>query len=530
MWIKHCIAWLLIVLMSLNSFAAIVGDSDGGAFVTKQEFEALKKNLAEQITNYNTSLDNKIDGKIAEYLSGARVANREKANVLNNSWKEVSAVNGAFANTYQVPDVDLLFGHGSMHDAALDLGQPTSKFYYIVEHGSRIQYKKNFNSTGNVYRNLVVATGSGPTDMGNLIWDGRALRYRETWNISRVVPNWPVNSNQWAYLDRPDITTYSIEMVNFYTLTGSGLITDWDSVKTTRWPVGYKWIYSTNGGSPYENNITFPSANVYDSFRTSIELEANSEGKTKMYDHIISYNGDDDWEVYNKDWNTLANVSANSSIYANNLKSTATTTSKGRVYGLAMHTGATEKSGVPRGMQDVTITQTTTNNAKIPSLGLISATQNSSDIYQDDVKKNIYLTDKVTTEKKMPKLHEGFQLLAAMVDEEIIWEPVFNYTHVHNSATTYTDNNHEVDIYFSYGPFTNNVSTSHPIKVTVDNGTVLKDYATTDDLKCKVKFTAPETGIIYVKWVPHNAGTYLNSDWIVTLNLEKCKEYIYTRE
>ena len=50
--------------------AAIVADNDGSAFVTKGEFEAMKKNFADQITNYNNSIDGKIDGAIAAYLAG----------------------------------------------------------------------------------------------------------------------------------------------------------------------------------------------------------------------------------------------------------------------------------------------------------------------------------------------------------------------------------------------------------------------------------------------------------------------------
>lgn len=56
---KKIIAGVLIVLLSFNSFAAIVSDNDGSAFVTKAEFESLKKDFADQIDNYNTSIDSK---------------------------------------------------------------------------------------------------------------------------------------------------------------------------------------------------------------------------------------------------------------------------------------------------------------------------------------------------------------------------------------------------------------------------------------------------------------------------------------
>ena len=47
-----------------------MSDNDGAAFVTKAEFEALKKNFASQIEQYNISIDSKIDGAIANYLAG----------------------------------------------------------------------------------------------------------------------------------------------------------------------------------------------------------------------------------------------------------------------------------------------------------------------------------------------------------------------------------------------------------------------------------------------------------------------------
>ena len=40
--IKRKIALHLVVLMSINSFAAVVGDNDGVAFITKAEFKSLK--------------------------------------------------------------------------------------------------------------------------------------------------------------------------------------------------------------------------------------------------------------------------------------------------------------------------------------------------------------------------------------------------------------------------------------------------------------------------------------------------------
>ena len=55
----------------------MVSDNDGAAFVTKAEFEALKENFAEQIEDYNTSIDSKIDGAIASYLAGIQLTKEQ---------------------------------------------------------------------------------------------------------------------------------------------------------------------------------------------------------------------------------------------------------------------------------------------------------------------------------------------------------------------------------------------------------------------------------------------------------------------
>ena len=45
--VKKLLALFLVVLMSIDSFAAVVSDNDGSAFVTKAEFEGLKSNFAD---------------------------------------------------------------------------------------------------------------------------------------------------------------------------------------------------------------------------------------------------------------------------------------------------------------------------------------------------------------------------------------------------------------------------------------------------------------------------------------------------
>ena len=70
---KKALCLIFAFLLSINSFAAVVSDNDGSAFITKAEFEALKDNFASQVDQYNTSIDSKIDGAIAAYLAGSQL-------------------------------------------------------------------------------------------------------------------------------------------------------------------------------------------------------------------------------------------------------------------------------------------------------------------------------------------------------------------------------------------------------------------------------------------------------------------------
>ena len=124
LWVKQRIAWLLIALMSIESFAAVVGDNDGSAFITKAEFDSLKNDFQSQIDNYNTSIDSKIDGAIAAYLSGINfgreanltcpITNYASINWLNDlywfgsqkHWIEKDVISENVNNGYYVPELN----------------------------------------------------------------------------------------------------------------------------------------------------------------------------------------------------------------------------------------------------------------------------------------------------------------------------------------------------------------------------------------------------------------------------------------
>ena len=83
--IKALISLVILVGFSVSTMGAVVSDNDGSAFVTKAEFEALKENFSEQISNYNDSIDRKIDGAIGAYLSGIKLQDTEELEI--DDWK-----------------------------------------------------------------------------------------------------------------------------------------------------------------------------------------------------------------------------------------------------------------------------------------------------------------------------------------------------------------------------------------------------------------------------------------------------------
>ena len=525
---KKALCLIFAFLLSINSFAAVVSDNDGSAFITKAEFDSLKNDFQSQLDSYNNSIDNKIDNAIASYLAGTKIEQTSTKNIINAKWKEVSELNGVLDDTYKVPSVTLDFFFNSRMRQPNTNAYNASAFWYLVTHYARAKYDEDWSVTKNCYRNLVTTTRGYP-EVGDIIWDGQATRYHEKINIARLVYHYAENRTDyeydidWPWLDRQFVETYSIKMRNFTTLVAPGYVDNWDNVKATAWPIGYVFNYTLKpgeAGSTGTRTNVLPSDLMHDSFVTEVSLDTDEDGKKKRYEHIIEYNKDEEWRLTNPNWNNLLNASPESSIKASNLKSVATISGECRVMGVAHHDNPHQG-----GRQTAPITHEITNDATIPSLGLFISKRKSSIIYQDNEKYDIS-TEKKKIKKDKPTLPQGFQLLAAEKDTVIEWEPKFNYIKAKNSPTTWVENAHEIDVYFSNGPFSDKCETTNKIQIQVGSDTTKKDYATTSSRSCKVKFTMPEDGIVYVKWVPHFTGTsYINHYWLATLDISNCNTY-----
>ena len=127
---KKALCLIFAFLLSINSFAAIVSDNDGSAFVTKAEFDSLKKNFADQIDNYNDSIDAKIDGAIASYLAGIQL---EKKIVETDLLTPLSN-NYYFDSNYKIPPTKIG-----------DYGKYWCKIAVLLDRGNGGDYNNNGN-------------------------------------------------------------------------------------------------------------------------------------------------------------------------------------------------------------------------------------------------------------------------------------------------------------------------------------------------------------------------------------------------
>ena len=83
---KKALCLIFAFLLSINSFATVVSDNDGSAFITKAEFDSLKNDFQSQLDSYNSNIDSKIDAAIASYLAGVTLVTKV---TLSNNYAKI---------------------------------------------------------------------------------------------------------------------------------------------------------------------------------------------------------------------------------------------------------------------------------------------------------------------------------------------------------------------------------------------------------------------------------------------------------
>ena len=150
--IKRILATSIVLLLSMNNFAAVVSDNDGSAFITKAEFDSLKADFDSQINQYNASIDNKIDGAIASYLSGINLEKEYYSDAIFKSFDE-SYITSVRANevtfTEDLIRMNFRFGVGDSYASG---GSQSNKVAY-----GNVKYTREANGK----RGIVEKVGEG---------------------------------------------------------------------------------------------------------------------------------------------------------------------------------------------------------------------------------------------------------------------------------------------------------------------------------------------------------------------------------
>ena len=125
--IKRLMALFLVLIFSIESFGAVVSDNDGSAFITKAEFDSLKNDFQNQIDNYNTSIDSKIDGAIAAYLAGVQISKTTELKLDSKCGYEFPLVLFYNDNSWNNPASDYyIVGAPEIHLKDITFGQETT--------------------------------------------------------------------------------------------------------------------------------------------------------------------------------------------------------------------------------------------------------------------------------------------------------------------------------------------------------------------------------------------------------------------
>ena len=520
---KKLISIVLVLLLSIESFAAIVSDNDGSAFITKSEFEALKKDFQSQIENYNNSIEGKIDGAIAAYLAGIKTAKIESMDILTNDWTEISCFNGVWDPTFQYPDLSIIYAGGIANDFSWGSGN-NKKF--SMPFWRQYRYDRTNTNVNKSYRPLV--TGNTETSQTtNMVWNGVANYYVETFESTLAFQTQGSG-------DLADVEVISgsqtLKFLNpcVYTMSGyvSGFAAKDDCLNAT-----FKWR-STSAG--YDNNISMENKSA--SNAAIVELKTDSNKITKTYEHIIQYKGDEEWSVSNEKFTKTFRAHSKNTLKSNAWMNATSRTGYNRM--LIGHGNNYQSAGYYYNHYQRTFfyrtnmswADTDDQNKIIPSIGMLASDQKASAIYQFE-KDKAYQFGKNTFEVKKPKLHEGFPLFCAKEGVKCTWRPYFKKGKKQNTSGTWVDDGTtKVRLVLSVGPFEDAMTAADNSKIIK-----LKVNGSKEDVlvaKCEeekyttIEFEMPKDGIVYAKWCQDD-DAYETNKWIKTIDLKKCNTWSY---
>ena len=545
--------------MSIESFAAVVSDNDGSAFITKAEFDSLKNNFQSQIDQYNTSIDSKIDGAIASYLAGISVAKQTSKSLIVKSWTTgVVSMNGVRNNTFQLPNVNAAIGLfeeyynlanmngwniGVNKDTNIgQVGAKAQALGKIVWMNGNFSYKNS--AKVNQYRNLVENVTIGSTlNTSKMTWAGIANNVTEEWTMSKLV-RYAQNVVGIETIHDPGYleNRYNINFIisTLLNIDAPGYVNSFTNKSNPLWKPTVRWfVRNSAGGTVYDNNWSTGECLSVSTIPT-VTYEKDANGNIYSYQHIVNWKANSSWEVAVKGVTNYLKTTSNNTLRTNNWVSRVNTngTKSGEWAGTEISPWQMERGTDTRGLSHVAGWITNggvkfsdnksssggpSNVSTIPVIGLIgNYTANKiyqfsdGDLYDDE-------GDKIAP----IKLQEGLPIMQVSEDETIKWTPVFK-----NISVTGQPNISECYIILSYKPFTDLGSLSNNDDYVKMDGIAKGSWAETTSKKVEIKFEADRNSYVYAKWVPKTDWTTINGNtyWETTLDIENCSTYTSIKE
>ena len=552
--IKRLLALSLVLILSIESFAAVVGDNDGAAFITKAEFDSLKSSFQAQIDKYNTSLDNKIDGAIAAYIDGIKISPTSTVPLPLLNWGSVTSFNKPYVNTFTYPSFNLFATKAFIPDGlgtSNEFHDSTGQYYDrdgVEWHLGSVWLKCAYTNSATTKKCLVTGVKENETSNHKPVWSGITSGWSTKIDIS--------GTGQAAS------NLYAIEINNAtyppgFLFSNTAILKAYQNFSNAGQMYGGIWAYfQAYNASPMWSKYNYSSQDTWGLF-SSATCQITTTDPT--YEHIVSYNNTDDWHLYSKDWTKTLKNDSNNSLTCDNFFSQISSKISGRfnytkqqpdvsVAKITYNTDGTKTytQAIYSNRNSVLINEKVTANnktveqagqstVKLPDVGYVGGfTPNK--IYQIDSTKKIqqYLGADLY-ELAAPTLNQGFVLGYAKAGDEITWTPVFTTRHFggHDSILS---NSNAVKIWISSTPFT----TAHSgTLIQTENESGNKDtvqyssYSGSDYSKSqrKLKWKMQNDGWMYVMWsVNLDDATLLSSIWDVTLDLTQCGFYLRTPE
>lgn len=298
---------VLVFFIKICTLSAVISDNDGAAFITKSEFEALKKDFATQIGNYNSSIDNKIDGAIAAYLAGAaKKTETIECNVTALEWPimvidKLKVIENVTKGTTTSPDQETLW---NMSYSMVGVGSRGSLWYGIqTAVGSFPNYKGSHINTSmekmeNTHVDKIkkylngVRSGTDNFKVSNLCVEP-ALKFQTGFLVENLQSFKSVADPQAGYNTDTNMGVYSMialdqsKIVN-HTIGGAGTNSLRNSVTDNYGSLWHTKDFAYGAKSPYINLIHL--ANSVGSISTG--TYATTQNKYSYLDHP----GDAVWE------------------------------------------------------------------------------------------------------------------------------------------------------------------------------------------------------------------------------------------